>query len=190
MLEKFSNLRQKLFAPLLFKINPTIISVMSFIFALIASYFFFTSIWLFAAIFLALNAFFDAFDGEVARKYKLETKLGDLVDHVFDRIADVALFLGLAFNPSLPKTLTLLTLISILLASYAGVQAQALVGKRIYSALIGRADRLLILFFATLLMPFYSNALYYAILIIGILSLLTFFQRTLQIVLTLKHQKD
>jgi phosphatidylglycerophosphate synthase len=186
-LERLSGLRGKLLAPFLFKVNPAIASVISLLFAIFTGYLFFLGSWTLGAFTLIISSVLDALDGEIARKYKVATKFGDLLDHTFDRIADVAIFLGLAFNPQMPIILTLLALIAILLASYAGTEAQALVGKRLYTALVGRADRLVILFAAALLMPFYPLAMFYAILAMGILSALTFFQRTIKTALTLKR---
>jgi phosphatidylglycerophosphate synthase len=189
-LEQLSGLRSKLLAPFLFKANPAIITLISFLFAIFTGYLFFLGSWSLGALTLIISAVLDALDGEIARKYKVATKFGDLLDHTFDRIADAAIFIGLAFNPQIPVThsiLTLLALIAILLASYAGTEAQALMGKRLYTALVGRADRLVILFAAALLMPFYTNAMYYAIIAIGILSVLTFFQRTIKTAITLKR---
>ncbi len=186
-LEQLSGLRSKLLAPFLFKANPAIITIISFLFAIFTGYLFFLGSWSLGALTLIISAVLDALDGEIARKYKVATKFGDLLDHTFDRIADAAIFIGLAFNPQMPSVLTLLALIAILLASYAGTEAQALMGKRLYTALVGRADRLVILFAAALLMPFYSNAMFYAILAIGILSVLTFFQRTIKTAITLRR---
>jgi phosphatidylglycerophosphate synthase len=189
-LEQLSGLRSKLLAPFLFKANPVIISIISLLFAIFTGYLFFLGSWSLGALTLIISAVLDALDGEIARKYKVATKFGDLLDHTFDRIADAAIFIGLAFSKQIPVThsiLTLLALIAILLASYAGTEAQALMGKRLYTALVGRADRLVILFVAALLMPFYTNAMFYAILAIGILSVLTFFQRTIKTAITLKR---
>ncbi len=187
VLEQLSGLRSKILAPFLFKGNPAVISFISLLFAIFAGYLFFVSSWTLGALMLAISAVLDALDGEIARKYKVATKFGDLLDHTFDRIADVAIFLGLAFNPQMPSIFTLLALIAILLASYAGTEAQALTGKRLYMALTGRADRLVILFLAAILMPFYPQAMFYGILVIGIFSLLTFFQRTIQTALVLRR---
>jgi len=177
MLENLSHIRKKLFRPFLFKINPSFISIASLILALIASYFLFTSFWLLAALFLLLSSFLDALDGEIARKFKLETKLGDFLDHSLDRIADAAFFIALAFNPEIPTTLALLTLAAILLVSYLGTEAQALTGKRLYTALVSRADRLVILIVAAIAQIFFANAILYALYIILILSAITFLQR-------------
>lgn len=177
MLEKLAHLRTKFFAPFLVKVNPTIVSLISFASAIIASYFFFRSLWLFAALSLLASAFLDALDGEIARKYGLASKFGDLLDHTLDRIADAAFFIALAFNASISSTLAFLTLIAVLLASYAGTEAQALTGKRLYTALIGRADRLVVLFAAAIAQLFYPLAIQYALYAILTLSALTFLQR-------------
>lgn len=187
VLEGLSGLRSRLLAPFLFKANPAVITFISLLFAIFTGYLFFVSSWILGALMLAISAVLDALDGEIARKYKVTTKFGDLLDHTFDRIADVAIFLGLAFNPQMPSVLTLLALIAILLASYAGTAAQALTNKRLYTAIIGRADRLVILFAAALLMQFYTSAMFYGILVIGIFSLLTFFQRTIQTAIILRR---
>jgi len=177
MLEKLSYVRKKLFAPFLVNVNPVSVSVVSLLLAFAAAYFLFTSSWLFAAILIAASAFLDALDGEIARKYKRDTKFGDFLDHVLDRIADSAFLIALAFNPNIPSTLALLTLAAVLLVSYLGTEAQALTGKRLYTALVGRADRLVILIAAAIAQIFYSNAILYALYLILILSAITFLQR-------------
>ena len=187
VLEQLSGLRGKLLAPFLFRINPVIVSAISLLFAIFTGYLFFLGSWTLGALMLVISSVLDALDGEIARKYRIATKFGDLLDHTFDRIADVAIFIGLAFNPQMPAILTLLALAAILLASYAGTEAQALTNKRLYTALVGRADRLVILFVAAIAMQFYPIAMFYAILAIGVLSVLTFFQRTIQTALILRR---
>lgn len=91
---------------------------------------------------------FDVVDGDVARKTKRMSARGDLVDHVLDRYSDVLLLLGLAVSTYANPYLALVALVSLLLASYMGTQAQAVGAGRIYAGLLSRADRLLLLAFA------------------------------------------
>ncbi|MFI5414218.1 MAG: CDP-alcohol phosphatidyltransferase family protein, partial [Candidatus Lutacidiplasmatales archaeon] len=70
---------------------------------------------------------------------------GDFLDHVFDRYADVAIVAGLAASGFAYVPLGLFALVSLLLTSYMGTQAQAVGQGRLYAGLLGRADRLLIL---------------------------------------------
>jgi archaetidylinositol phosphate synthase len=88
---------------------------------------------------------FDVLDGAVARKTKRASVRGDFLDHVFDRYADVAILVGLAVSGFVYLPLGLLALVSLLLTSYMGTQAQAVGQGRLYGGLLGRADRLLIL---------------------------------------------
>ncbi len=92
-----------------------------------------------------LGGMFDVVDGDVARKTGRTSARGDLVDHVLDRYADVLLLLGLAVSTYVNPYLALLALISLLLTSYMGTQAQAVGAGRIYRGLLSRADRLLLL---------------------------------------------
>jgi len=103
------------------------------------------------ALLVFLSGVFDVLDGEVARRTGRSSRRGDLVDHVFDRYADVALLLGIAVSGFALPPLALLALVSLLLTSYMGTQAQALGLGRRYRGLLSRADRLLILAGATFL---------------------------------------
>ncbi|MCI4347726.1 MAG: CDP-alcohol phosphatidyltransferase family protein [Thermoplasmata archaeon] len=88
---------------------------------------------------------FDVLDGEVARRTGRTSLRGDFLDHVLDRYGDVALVLGLAASGFAIPWLALVALVSLLLTSYMGTQAQALGVGRIYRGLLSRADRLLLL---------------------------------------------
>jgi len=88
---------------------------------------------------------FDVIDGEVARATGRASVRGDLLDHVLDRYADVLILIGLAVSGFAIPWLALLALVSLLLTSYMGTQAQAVGLGRSYSGLLSRADRLVIL---------------------------------------------
>jgi archaetidylinositol phosphate synthase len=97
------------------------------------------------ALLIFFSGFFDVVDGEVARRTGRTSTRGDFVDHVFDRYADVALLIGIAVSSFAIPVLALLALVSLLLTSYMGTQAQAVGVGRAYGGLLTRADRLLIL---------------------------------------------
>ena len=113
--------------------------------------------WLGALPFLAVallifaSGVFDVLDGEVARQTGSASRRGDFVDHVFDRYADVAILLGIAISGFALPLLALFALVSLLLTSYMGTQAQAVGVGRLYGGLLSRADRLLLLAAATFL---------------------------------------
>ncbi|MCI4373698.1 MAG: CDP-alcohol phosphatidyltransferase family protein, partial [Thermoplasmata archaeon] len=96
------------------------------------------------------SGLFDVLDGAVARATGRTSVRGDFLDHVFDRYADV-IVLGIAASGYVNPILALLALVSLLLASYMGTQAQALGQGRLYRGLLTRADRLVGLALATLI---------------------------------------
>jgi len=112
-----------------------------------------TTPYLFLAVALLVffAGLFDVLDGEVARTTGRASVRGDFVDHVYDRYADVAILLGIAFSTYANPFLALLALVSLLLVSYMGTQAQAVGQGRLYRGLLSRADRLVVIAFATFL---------------------------------------
>lgn len=102
------------------------------------------------SILIILNGFFDALDGKVARLSGRASKSGDFVDHVLDRYADVLMIGLIAVSPWCNPYIGILAIIGVLLTSYMGTQAQAVGAGRLYSGLLGRADRIVILFFTPL----------------------------------------
>jgi archaetidylinositol phosphate synthase len=94
---------------------------------------------------IVLAGIFDVLDGEVARATGRTSVRGDVLDHVLDRYADVVLVLGFAASGYADPVLALLALASLLLTSYMGTQAQAVGQGRLYSGLLARADRLVVL---------------------------------------------
>jgi len=97
------------------------------------------------------SGLFDVLDGAVARSTGRTSARGDLLDHVLDRYADVVIVLGIAASGYANPLLALLALVSLLLASYMGTQAQAVGQGRLYRGLLTRADRLVVLALATFL---------------------------------------
>ena len=108
-------------------------------------------LFLAVGVLIFLSGVFDVLDGEVARRTGTTSPQGDLLDHVADRYADLLILLGIAASGFANPVLALLALVSLLLTSYMGTQAQAVGGSRLYSGLLTRADRLLLLAFVTFL---------------------------------------
>ncbi len=104
-----------------------------------------------ALVLLAAGSLFDALDGKVARLRGLDSPRGDFLDHVFDRYSDVFILTGLFFSRYARPEIALFGLLGVLLTSYLGTQAQAAGIGRLYSGILGRADRLVILLVILLL---------------------------------------
>jgi archaetidylinositol phosphate synthase len=103
------------------------------------------------AVLVFLAGLFDVLDGEVARTTHRTSVRGDFLDHVLDRYADLVILLGIAVSGFVLPVLALLALVSLLLTSYMGTQAQAVGQGRLYSGLLTRADRLVVIALVTFL---------------------------------------
>jgi len=105
---------------------------------------------LLAFLFIVLNSLFDALDGWVARSTGLASKQGDLMDHVLDRYADAFIFGGITFSAYCHFGVGIIAMMGVFFTSYMGTQAMALGLHRNYGGIMGRADRLVLLFAAML----------------------------------------
>ena len=94
---------------------------------------------------MILSGFFDAIDGKVARLTFKSSKRGDLLDHVLDRYADIIMIGSVAVSAWCSPYIGILAIIGVLLTSYMGTQCQAMGAGRLYSGLLGRADRVVLL---------------------------------------------
>ncbi len=104
-----------------------------------------------SAALVILSGLFDALDGKVARLTGKASRRGDLLDHVLDRYADVVMIAAVAFSAWCDPYIGILAIIGVLMTSYMGTQCQAIGAGRLYSGLLGRADRVVLLTIAPLL---------------------------------------
>jgi len=127
-------------------LTPDAVSVVAFVLAGGAGGAFYLGeaapVWYLAgAILVFLNGWLDLLDGALARELGTDSKAGDLLDHVLDRYADIAVITGLAAGIG-RYALGLAAVTGVLMTSYLGTQAQAVGLDRVYGGLLGRADRL------------------------------------------------
>jgi archaetidylinositol phosphate synthase len=133
-------------------------------------------------ILLLVSGFFDVVDGQVARITGKTSKKGAFLDSVFDKIAEVAIFLGILIGGYSQGYLVLLAIGLSLLVSYTRSRAESL-GVQLQGIGIGeRAERLLVI--AIIGMIGFLN---YAVIIVAIIAGITFIQR---IITTTRGIKD
>ena len=134
-------------------------------------------------ILLLVSGFFDIVDGQVARVTQKTSKKGAFLDSVFDKIAEVAIFLGILIGGyGVDGYLVLLAITLSLLVSYARARAESL-GVQLQGIGIGeRAERLLVIAIVGI-----AGFLNYAVIIVVIIAGITFIQR---IIATAKNIKD
>jgi archaetidylinositol phosphate synthase len=128
--------------------------------------------FLIGGILLLVSGFFDIVDGQVARVTGKTSKKGAFLDSVFDKIAEVAIFLGILIGGYSDGYLVLLAITLSLLVSYTRARAESL-GVQLQGIGIGeRAERLLVI--AIIGMIGFLN---YAVIIVAIIAGITFVQR-------------
>jgi phosphatidylglycerophosphate synthase len=126
------------------------LSLLSIISAIVAGAAFCVNVLPLATVAIACNALFDALDGCLARSSNSESRQGDLIDHVYDRYSDIFIFGGITIGGYVAWQIGLIAIVGVLMTSYLGTQAQALGVGRDYRGLLGRADRLALVFFVAL----------------------------------------
>ena len=102
------------------------------------------SFFLIAIAWITIAGFADALDGVVARLQQKESRFGDFLDHLCDRISDTLLAAGWMIGNGVRNSLVVTVVIVIMLNGYAGTQIEATFGERKYDAL-GRGEFVLAL---------------------------------------------
>jgi CDP-diacylglycerol--glycerol-3-phosphate 3-phosphatidyltransferase len=166
------------------RIHPDVFTYGALILSLVAGWAFFSAganlLWLWLAIpCLLLRLLFNLMDGLLARETGLADAFGEVKNEFGDRIADVSIFMGLAFGGYADARLAGFALALILCGSYLGILGKALGGPRVYGGVFGKGDRMISLALFSLYVVFSGNLSHYdfylgfAILAAGV----TIFQR-------------
>ena len=129
-----------------------------------------------------LQDFFDIVDGQVARVSQKTTRFGGFLDSVFDKIAEVAIFLGILVGGFAEPYLVFLAITFSLLVSFTRSKAESL-GVKLRGIGIGeRAERLIVIAIIGII-----GFMEYAIIIVIIIAGITIIQR---IVVTAKALRE
>lgn len=169
----------------LINIDPNLISLIAFIFAIASGYFFYASKPLLGGIFALLNGTFDVLDGKIARARNKPNLLGMLLDHVLDRLSDYVIIFGMTLNSQVRPIYGIVLMLSTFLVSYMGAYGAVIKAGKISGGIVSRADRILMFFLIGVLSQFISVQIYgFSMLGAGIIfmiatSLICFFQRTI-----------
>lgn len=123
---------------------------------------------------LLVSGFFDIVDGQVARVTNKTSKKGAFLDSIFDKIAEVLIFLGILIGGFAEPYLVLLAITLSLLVSYTRARAESL-GIKLQGIGIGeRAERLLVIAIIGMI-----GFMEYAIVIVIVIAGITLIQRIL-----------
>jgi len=133
-------------------------------------------------ILLLVSGFFDMVDGQVARVTGKTSKKGEYLDSMFDKISEVAIFLGILVGGYAEPYVVLLAITLSLLVSYARAKSD-LINIKLQGIGIGeRAERLLVIAIIGII-----GFMDYAVIIVIVIAGITLIQR---MIFTTKNIKE
>jgi CDP-diacylglycerol--glycerol-3-phosphate 3-phosphatidyltransferase len=119
------------------RINPNLLTVIGVLINVCSGLLFGFGHFFWAGVILIVANLFDMLDGQVARRTGQVTRFGGFLDSTFDRISDMAAFVGLMtfyardteYHSTLNVLLAGLALVGSVLVSYASARAESLIPK-------------------------------------------------------------
>jgi archaetidylinositol phosphate synthase len=133
-----------------------------------------------APLFLLASGFCDALDGVLARLFGEVTAFGSFLDSLLDRYTDAIIFAGIILGGLSDVYWGLLALIGSLLISYCRARAEAAGVKMETVGLMERAERIIVLVFASFFaLAWKEEALQWGIILLAVLTNLTVLQRVI-----------
>ncbi len=133
---------------------------------------------LIGGVLLLVSGFFDIVDGQVARVTSKTSRRGEYLDSVSDKIAEVAIFLGILLGNHADPYLIILAISLSLLVSYARAKSDAIQIKLQGIGIGERAERLLVVAAVGMI-----GFMEYAMVIVAVIAAITLVQR---IIVTLR----
>ena len=164
------------------KITPNHLTVAGLIVSAIASTLISQNLMFYGGLILLLSGFFDLLDGEMARRNKQTSKSGAVLDSICDRIGEILVFIGILIyfhssNFDILHHFFLITSLSLSgLVSYARSKAESL-NIKCSVGIMTRGERIVVLVLGIIIETFFIDAILYSLIIISILSIITFIQR-------------
>ena len=132
---------------------------------------------------LLVSGFFDMVDGQVARVTGKTSKKGEYLDSMFDKISEVAIFLGILIGGYAEPYIVLLAITLSLLVSYARSKSD-LINIKLQGIGIGeRAERLLVIAIIGII-----GFMDYAVVIVIIIAGITLIQRMIYTTKNIKEE--
>lgn len=135
-----------------------------------------------AGVALLASGFFDIVDGQVARATNTQSRRGAFLDSVSDRVAEAAVFVGMAIGGAASPQLVVLAAVLSLTVSYARSRAESL-GVSLAGVGVGeRAERLAIIAVAAIMAGAAQapHIMDYALALVCILAGITIVQRAIR----------
>jgi len=176
-------------------LTPNIISAVGIVLSVLASVAYAMGLGqplmlLVAVILLLASGFCDTLDGVLARNFQQATIFGGFLDSLLDRYADAIVYSGIVVGGLCDVSWGLAALVGSMLVSYARARAEAAGIKMESVGLAERAERMLILAFASIASFFWLPSLNWGIVVLAVLSNFTVLQRALHAYRWLKKKEN
>ena len=162
--------------------TPIMLSIFAIIFSLISAFFYSNLIQFeinniisnqaLGAIFLLIAGLCDMLDGAIARVTKKSTLRGAFIDSTFDRVTEIIIFAGLLIGQYTEPLFVFFAITLSMLVSYSRTKAEAINVDLRGIGIAERSERILILCLFS-----FINEIRLAIIIIIVLSFITFMER-------------
>ncbi|MBE0432676.1 CDP-alcohol phosphatidyltransferase family protein [candidate division WOR-3 bacterium] len=158
-------------------IHPNVITLSSLVLAVVAFFFYKAGIFWAGAIFLFWCGIFDTFDGEIARRRNMISKLGGFLDSTIDRINEFIVYLGLYFYyhalGSNTQFWILLAIFGSMMVSYTRARAEGM-GISPQVGIFERFTRIVLLIAGSILGP---GVMSYLIIVLALGTAITTLRR-------------
>ena len=172
-------------------VTPNQISAFTIIPSLLTFISYYLGNFVLGGILTQIVSIIDGVDGEIARVKNLSSRIGGVIDSVFDRLAEILICLGIGFGSSMVKgnplawPFTFIGLTGFLMDTYIAELVKARMNKPLYDAIKGlerklrfslsdRGLKLLIISISSIL-----GIPEYGVLIVGVISIIYAFTKFL-----------
>ncbi len=121
---------------------------------------------------LLLRMALNALDGMMARKYDMQSQLGEILNEIGDVVSDIAIIFPFVILPGINPVIIILFGVLAILNEFAGILSKAIGKERRYDGPMGKSDRALVIGIFCLVFFFWSDVTYYGDWIFGTASAL------------------
>jgi archaetidylinositol phosphate synthase len=186
-------------------LTPNTISIIGFVLAMLsaASYAMaqnYPLLLIVAVVLILASGFCDTLDGVLARTHQQATAFGGFFDSLLDRYADAAAYVGVIIGGLCDPIWGLIALAGSMMVSYSRARAEAAGIKMESVGIAERAERMIILALASLILFFFPqtvtvwflnvSALNIGIILLAVLSNFTVLQRAVHVYRVLKKKEN
>lgn len=160
--------------------TPNFFTALSLVCAFVSGVLFWQGYPIWGIVFILLTALTDMLDGATARAGNMGTKFGGILDHVSDRYGEFFILIGIGISGMVNTEWAFFALFGMLIASYTRAAAES-IGNLPTCAVgwMGRLEKFILIILGLILEKYYPgyHILMYALIIIGVASVITSIQR-------------